>query len=437
MNVASAQQSTVFDLTCEYRNNPIGVEAKKPSLSWKIRSSQKNVLQTFYQIIVSDDVAVVNQNRGNVWDSGKINSAQSLQINFAGRELLAGKKYYWKVKVWDNKNNIAWSKVSTWQMGLLNKSDWKGAKWIAYEKLADSNVNILPVDGKKDTYNKSNILPIFRKSFPIKKQVKSATLYISGLGHFEASINGAKIGDHFLAPGWTKYDKEALYVMFDLTKQLKVGENVIGVMLGNGFYYVPPIKDRYRKLKSAFGYPKMICRLAIEYSDGTKADVVSGQDWKTAPSAITFSSIYGGEDYNANLESTGWNNVGYNDETWKNVLIVDGPSLTIEKTEPLRIFENFTAKSITKNAATGDWIYDLGQNASGIIELKVSGKKGDTIRIVPAELLKNDGSTTQRQSGGPFYFQYILKGKGVEIWTPKFTYYGFRYLQVKGGIPAG
>jgi alpha-L-rhamnosidase len=429
-----SQVLKVDELTCQYRTNPKGVESRNPSLSWKLKSAQNNVLQTAFQILVAESESDLTKNIGSTWDSKKINSKQSIQVQFNGKLLQSGKTYFWKVKVWDNKSHGVWSAISNWQMGLLTAADWKGAHWIAYEKLADSNINVLPTDGKKDKFNQNNILPIFRKEFKVVKTIKKATLFIAGLGHFEASVNGQKIEDHFIDAGWTKYDKQALYVTFDLTKQLKSGNNALGVMLGNGFYYIPPVKGRYRKLKVAFGYPKMICKLVIEHSDGTKTIINSDQSWKTAPSPIVFSSIYGGEDYDANLEQKGWDNISFDSKQWKTALIVTGPHLSSQKEEPVKVFENFSAKTI-KSTPNGDWVYDLGQNASGIIELKVKGKKGDTVRITPAELLKPDGNVNQAPSGSPMYFTYILKGEGVETWQPKFTYYGFRYLQVKGALP--
>ncbi|MFD2287676.1 Bacterial alpha-L-rhamnosidase [Pedobacter petrophilus] len=433
----SAQDIQVAQLSCAYLNNPIGIDTSTPGLSWKLQSKQHNVTQTAYQVLVASSFGNLNKNIGNVWDTKKVASNQSIQVHYKGSRLVSTQKYYWKVRVWDHYGKSSgWSKPAFFQMGLLNSTDWKDAKWIAYEKLADSNVNVLPTDGKKDKNNANNVLPMIRKEFRVAKPIKNATIFISGLGHFELSLNGAKVGDDFLAPGWTKYDKEALYVTYDITNQLKKGANAIGVMLGNGFYYVPPVKGRYRKLKSAFGYPKMICRLKIEYTDGTFANLVSNESWKTAPSPVIFSSIYGGEDYDANLEQKGWNAAGFNDRSWKSSLLVDGPELNAQQEAPVKVFETFNAKSIlpTRNK---EWVYDLGQNASAIIELKVRGKKGDTIRITPAELLKEDGTVTQKNTGGPSYFTYILKGNGVETWRPRFFYTGFRYLQVKGGVPAG
>jgi alpha-L-rhamnosidase len=432
-----AQDLSVETLLCDYKKNPLGVEAASPVLSWQLKSTGRNVLQSAYQVLVSDHPDALLKNAGNIWDSKKIVSDKSIQINYSGKTLLAGKTYYWKVRVWDNKGKVsAWTPVSRWQMGLLTAADWKNASWIAYEKLADSNLAVLPKDNKKDNYFGGNVLPLLRKNFSVKKPVAKASLFISGLGHFEMSLNGKKQGDHFLDAGWVKYDKEALYVSFDVTSSLLKGNNTIGVMLGNGFYYVPPVKGRFRKSKPAFGYPKMICRLLIEYKDGTSENVISDKSWKTASGPLTFSSIYGGEDYDARLAQKGWDTPFFKDKHWKQVLIVDGPpAIRSQQAEPLKVFENFSAKTVTKTSGN-EWIYDLGQNASGIISLKVKGNKGDTIRVYPAELLK-DGKVNQKPTGSPFYFEYVLNGEGIETWQPRFTYYGFRYLQVRGAMPVG
>ncbi|WP_431199994.1 family 78 glycoside hydrolase catalytic domain [Mucilaginibacter sp. P19] len=279
-------------------------------------------------------------------------------------------------------------------------------------------------------------MPLIRKNFNVDGKLKKATLYICGLGHFELSLNGKKVSDHFLDPGWTKYDKQALYVPFDVTSQLLSGKNTIGVMLGNGFYYIPRDK-RYRKLTGAFGYPKMICRLMLEYDNGKVENVVSDGSWKTAPSPVTFSSIYGGEDYNANFEQSGWNTNNFDDLKWRNVVKVDGiPELNAQMAEPLKIMQALKPQN-KKQLANGAWIYDLGQNFSGIPQITVQGKKGDTVRIIPAELVNEDGSANQKASGSPHYYDYVLKGNVVETWHPLFTYYGFRYLQVQGAVSQG
>lgn len=433
---AFAQDFSAISLKCENKENPIGIESTSPSLSWQLQSHQRNVLQTAYRILVADNLSLLKKNNGNVWDSKKITSNQSIQVTYKGKKMQAVKTYYWKVMVWDNKNHVsAWSKPSQWQMGLLSKEDWKRADWIAYKEIPDSLIDVLPVDTKKDDYKGNDVLPLFRKTFAVEKKVKKATMFICGLGQFELSINGKKISDHFLDPGWTKFDQQALYVSFDVTSDLNQGTNAIGVMLGNGFYYIPPVAGRYRKLKVAFGYPKMICRLAIEYADGSNENILSDPSWKTSRSPITFSSIYGGEDYDARLEQANWNQPDFNDASWKKVVIVDGPRmLNSQMAEPVKLFETFAPQKANK-ISDNSWVYDMGQNASGIPQIKLQGQRGDTIRIYPAELVKQDGTANQRATGSPYYLQYILKGNGVENWWPRFSYYGFRYLQINGAVP--
>jgi hypothetical protein len=434
----AAQSLEVSQLRCDYQPHPLAVQTPAPALSWELQSARRNVRQTAYQVLVADSRQLLAQNRGNVWDSGKTPSAASIQVGYAGGALQPATTYYWKVKTWDNQGNASeWSAPAAWQMGLLAPADWHGARWIAYEQLPADRVTVLPVDGKKDAYTGSNVLPLLRKQFNVKQRPVKAMLFISGLGQFEAVLNGRKVGDHFLDPGWTKYDKQAQYVAFDVTKQVKSGANALGVLLGNGFYYVPPVKERYRKLKAAFGYPKLICRLALTYADGSQQDVVSDPSWQTTAGPITFSSIYGGEDYNATLEQAGWATAGFDARQWRPVITVDGPAeLVAQQQEPLRVFDTFQAPSPTQ-AQPGKWVYDFGQNASGIVELQVKGRRGDTVRIAPAELLAADKTITQKNVGRGFYFTYVLKGSGVETWRPRFTYYGFRYAQVAGGVPKG
>ena len=426
-----AQHLSVVNLKCDYRINPLGVDISNPALSWQLVSRQKNVLQTAYRILVADDAALLVKNEGNVWDSKKIQSEASIQIKFSGKNLQAAGKYFWKLMVWDNKGNqSAWSSINNWQMGLLTAADWQNAKWIGYENIPDSGI-IIPAmqgNGKKAWGKRPDILPMLRKSFPVNKTIRHATAFISGLGHFEMTVNGKKVGDNFLDPGWTNYTKLALYVSFDITKQLLKGNNAIGVMLGNGFYYVPG--ERYRKLTGAFGYPEMICRLLIEYADGTNENIISNESWKTAPSPILFSSIYGGEDYDADKEQQGWDQPYFNDTAWRNAVIVSGHPLQSQTAEPLKIMQSFTPVKQTK-IKEGVWVYDCGQNMSGIPQITVEGKKGDTVKIIPAELLNDDGTVNQKATGSPHYYLYILKGSGRETWQPKFTYYGYRYLQVE------
>jgi hypothetical protein len=423
-------QLSLSNPRCQYRKDPLGVDIAAPRLSWELASAQKNVLQTAYRILVSTDLTALQKNTGNIWDSKKVNSSTSIQVPYAGKPLLSAKKYYWKVMVWDNKGNTAWSSTASWQMGLLLPGDWKNAKWIGYEEINDS-VIFAPhthLNGKKAWGARRNILPLFRKEITLSKNIKSATTFISGLGQFDFFINGKKVGDHFLDPGWTNYKKEAQYVSFDITNCIQKGVNSFGVMLGNGFLYIPG--QRYRKMTGAYALPKMICKTIIEFTDGTSAELVSDESWKTAPSPIIFSSIFGGEDYDAGMLQQGWDTPGFNDHQWKNAVAVkDIPQLVSMKQEPIKIMQRFSVKT-KKQLNNTTTVYDLAQNFSGIPSLTVKGNKGDTIKIYCGELLNEDGTANQKATGNPSYFTYILNGVGEESWQPQFSYTGFRYMEV-------
>ncbi|MBW4889009.1 glycoside hydrolase family 78 protein [Mucilaginibacter sp. HMF5004] len=433
-----AQSLSVSNLRCNSRKDADGIVTAHPVLSWNLNSDGHNVMQSAYRVLVADDASVLQKGTGNVWDSQKVNLGASINVAYTGKSLQAAKTYYWRVMVWDNQKHASqWSAIGKWQMGLLTVADWKNAAWIGYEVMPDS-VKILPHLTEKGEKKRSpglDILPILRKNFAINRPVKNATMFISGLGHFEMNLNGQKVGDHFLDAGWVNYQKEALYTSFDLTNLLKHGENAIGVSLGNGMYFTP--SGRYRKLTVAYGYPKMKCCLRIEYADGTSENMVSNTSWKTTAGPITFSAMYGGEDYDATKEQAGWDKPEFDDKGWKNALVVDGPpQLNPQTTEPLKIFDVFEPKKVTQ-PKPGVWVYDLGQNASGIPQITVKGKRGDTVKITPAELLTADGLANQNATGKSHYYTYVLKGDGAETWQPRFTYYGFRYVQVDGAIPQG
>lgn len=433
-----AQEIKLSGLRCEYRVNPFGIGTVTPRLGWELLSSHHGVLQSAYRILVSEDTPSLKRNEGTVWDSRKISSAVSIGTAYAGPALAPGHTYYWKVMVWDAGRNDSshWSAIASWQVGLLDKTDWKNAQWIGYEALPDSSLQLpaSSVKGVKKSGPFRDTLPIFRREFEVSKPLLRATAFISGLGHFELRVNGEKTGDHFLDPGWVTYDRKALYVALDLTAQLKQGRNAVGVLLGNGFYYIP--KERYHKLLAAYGYPKFIARVVLEYRDGTTEDIVTDPWWKTAPGPIAYSSIYGGEDYDARREQAGWDKPHFDEGHWRSAVVVGGPALLeAQGEEPLKVFEHFTARRVF--AVGNAWIYDLGQNSSGIVQLRVSGPRGSVIRITPAELLNADSTANQKATGKPYYWEYTLKGDGVEIWEPRFSYYGFRYLQLDGAVPKG
>ncbi len=437
---SNAQPVKVTGASCENRINPLGAPLHNIHFSWLLESDERGKSQKAYQLAIASSMQNLQNEKFDVCNSGYTQSNQNINVVCEGRHLEPGTLYYWKVRVRDNDNQVsAWSNIQIFTTGLFDKSDWKGAKWIGYEALAD-RMRLAP--GVPDAYasqlgNKAlgrPVTPLFRKTFNVLKNVKSAILFVTGLGQYEISINGKKLDDAFLSPGWTYYDKTVLYNSFDVTRQLLSGKNAIGVIVGNGFYYIN--RERYFKMVSAFGMPTMICRLKITYEDDTVENIVSDESWKTSSSPITFTSIYGGEDYNASMEQEGWNTAGFDDAQWRYAMLVKKPAgrLKPESDYPVRVMDTISVRKITR-LNDHAYLYDFGQNSSGILRFMVKGNKADTIRITPAELVDSSNLPNQNASGRPYYYTYILKGTGLEIWQPKFSYYGFRYALVENAAP--
>lgn len=436
---AVSDKPEVVNLSCAGFTNPSGIDQESPKLGWMIKTQQKGVSQTAYQILVADKPALLLSDSANVWNSGRVISDRSVQIAYAGNDLQSGKKYYWKVKIWDHSGQESgWSETAFWQMGLLHPRDWRDARWIGFEEM-DSTLRLVPgIHGFGNQLGEQAkqrpVVPLFRKAFGLTGKVASASLFISGLGHYEAYLNGEKIGNAFLTPGWTDYDKTVFYNTWDVTSMLREGDNALGVIVGNGFYNVN--RERYRKLVIAYGMPKLICKLWITYEDGSSKVIVSDESWKTAVSPVTYTSIYGGEDYDARLEQSGWNAAGLDEGGWKQALSVKAPSglLQAERDYPVAICDTLLPQEIRK-LANGSFLYDFGENASGIVELRVKGAQGQELRLFPGELVNEDGTANQKATGSPYYYSYTLKGEGEETWRPRFSYYGFRYVQVEGAVP--
>lgn len=433
---------SVYRLTCDQAVNPVAIGTEKPCFSWRINAEKRGFEQSAYRILVADSPEKLANDVGNLWDSGKVKETSSILIPYNGKKLQTQKQYYWKVKIWDHSDTPSdWSMNNLFSLGLLSEKDWGKAKWIAFEP--DKADEIVPVGitggniAKRFGNKKTGMyaLPLFRKEFKVKKELKRAVAYVSGLGHFDMFLNNEKVGDHFLDPGWTKYDKCALYVAHDITKQLRKGENALGVMLGNGFYNIP--RERYLKMLTSYGAPKMILKIRLEYTDGSTDEIVSDKSWKATAGPVVFSSIYGGEDYDANKEQTGWTEPGFNDGKWSDVHMPEwSTSLILQKADPLKVRDRLSPVRIFRSKK-GNWVYDLGQNCSGIIRMQVKASPAREVRFYPAELLNPDSSINQSASGRPFYFTYKAKGGNEESWQPRFTYYGFRYVQLEGAVPAG
>ena len=427
-------------LKCDNLENPAGT-GKNPEFSWLISSYENGVGQSAYQIVLDADERNLNSENKCAWNSGKVTSPSASWIPYGGNDLKSATKYFWKVRIWDNKDKPSvWSETSSFITGLINNEDWAGAKWIGYEELPDPLILVPGVHGDGNSLGevakKRTVIPYFRKEFLLEKKILNAYVFVSGLGQYELYINGKKIGNRFLSPGWTDYRKTCYYNTFDVTEELKKGKNAIGTLVGNGFYNIN--RERYRKLVIASGAPEMILKLLVRLTDGTEEMIISDDSWKTAPSPVTFTSIYGGEDYDARLEENDWCRTGFDDTEWKPALPVRNPGgiLQPEKDYPVMALQAFEPQTVS---AINDtlYLYDYGQNASGIIKLKIKGKKGQMVRLFPGELIDDDSLVNQSATGSPYYFSYVLGGENEEIWAPRFTYYGFRYIQVDGAVPAG
>lgn len=429
-------------LRCEHQTDPLGVDMASPVFSWVLSSNERNTQQTSYRILVSESEKLLKRDIGDVWDSGIRQSDNSVYVPYEGHALQSGHKYYWKVMACDNHGETSgWSSNASFLMGLMEKADWSGAEWIALDTIP-SIYNVIPgyqtAGATVTPLDREPRMPQFRKEFTAKRnKIEKATAYVCGLGQFEMTINGNRVGDHFLDPAWTKYDKSSQYVTFDVTSYLRKGKNALGVRLGNGFLHVPRDESRYIKLITTYSAPKLICKVQIDYQDGSQDIIVTDQSWKVTSSAVTFSSVYGGEDYDARLELDGWDQPGYNDADWSQPIVVPAVGrLKSQFQKPVKVKAEHKCIKYWESQP-GIYIYDFGQNASAIPSLRVKGQAGNTVIMRPAEYLTDEGLSNQNNSGTPYYFSYTLKGDKEESWTPAFSYYGFRYIQVEGAVPQG
>ncbi len=402
-------------LRTENLQNPTGIDVLQPYFSWQLLSAEQNVMQSAYEIRVADDAAALAKNKIN-WTSGKIQSDQSIHVPYKGAALVSGKKYYWQVRVWDN-NNVAslWSETATWQMGLLQPADWK-AQWV------------VPGYAEDSVYAS----PLLRKEFNSKKKIKSATAFITAHGLYEAQINGKRVGDAYLAPGWTSYNKRLQYQAYDVSNLLKSGANAIGVTLGDGWYRGNFSFDHKRNI-----YGKdiaLLFQLEIVYTDGTTASIVSDNSWKSSTGAIRSAGIYAGEVIDGRLEKKGWTLPGYNDKDWTSAKTADFSKDVLIATynEPVKKHETIQPVKII-TTPKGEQVIDFGQNLVGWVQLMVKGKAGDTVKISHAEVLDKKGNFyTENLRKAKAEAVYVLNGNGEELFEPHFTFFGFRYIKLEG-----
>jgi len=458
---AAATDLSVSELRCEYRINPLGIDVARPRLSWIMESAERNQRQMGFRVLVASSKTILGQNKADLWDSGKVESAQSVHVVYDGIPLKSGMRCHWKIRVWDKDDRVsAWSRPAWWEMALLDAGDWAGT-WIN-----DGKAN----PERDEDFYKDDPAPLFRKEFSVDKSVSRARLYISGLGYYEAYLNGKRVGDHLLDPGWTDYSKRVLYSTYDVTEQIGAGKNCIGVMLGDGWYNPLPLRMwGWLNLREYLpvGRRRFIAQLNIEHADGSKQSVVSDTSWKVADGPVLRNNVYLGEVYDARKEVVGWNEVGLDDSGWRGVCVAEEPIGTLEAQPQPPIKRTATLRPVdVTEPEPGVYIFDMGQNFAGTVKMRVRGTAGSRVTLRYGELLNENGTLNvmtsvcgqikgQRRidgteddpaqedvmaniggAGSPAVAwqtdTYILKGLGEEVFIPRFTFHGFRYVEVTG-----
>lgn len=417
-------------LRCELLTDPLGIDVLQPRLSWEVSGAGRGLKQVAYQVLVASSNEKLEAGVTDLWDSGKISSDQSVHVVYAGKRLRSKDKAFWKVRVWTNKGSNALSETSKWSMGLLNPVDWKG-RWIGLDRAFPWDV--------ETTWSRLSAR-YFRKEFKAAKEIKSASVYIMGMGMYELYINGSRIGNQVLAPVPTDYTQGVKYNVFNVTDCVKRGLNTVATVLGNGRFYT--MRQHYKPYKiKTFGYPKMLLNLDITYTDGSTETVTTDDSWKvTADGPIRSNNEYDGEEYNATKEMPGWNSTGFKDASWLKAEFVQEPGGMYEAqmTPNMKIMATVKPLTITQ-IKPGVFIMDMGQNMAGWIKMKVSGKRGQQVSLRFAETLQKSGELfVENLRDARVNDIYTLKGSGAETWQPSFVYHGFRYVEIKGypGIPS-
>ena len=428
---AYCQENTPLEiekLRIEYLEKPLGIDVTSPRFSWVLIGNGYNRVQSAYQIKVASSEYLINN--ANVWDSGKITSNKTNQIAYEGQPLISGATYFWNVTVWDENGVSSTSKTSFWSMGNLNFIDWQ-AQYIGH----DVGYN------KKDKYAELYLPPAryLRHAFNIDKKIKRATAYTTALGLYELRLNGNKVGDDYLLPGWTDYDKRLYYQTFDITDQLSQGENVVGAIIADGWYsgYIGyALLVRLDKVREFYGVnPAFMGQIKIEYEDGTSEIIASNEStWKANQGPILEADIIMGETYDARLEHKDWDKAGFDDSKWskpKRYTLPNG-KLMASPTTAIKNQETIKPIKITE-PKPGTYIFDLGKNIAGIAALKTQGNAGTKITLRFGEILKSDGTLlTENLRRARATDTYILSGNGIETWEPHFTYHGFQFVEVTG-----
>lgn len=509
----AANDAELNSLRCEYHNNPLGIDITEPRLSWVSQSEKRGWKQSAYQILVASSQKTLDADRGDLWDSGKVEAQQSIQIPYAGKPLLSHAQCFWKVKVWDQNGAASpWSQTATWSMGLLNETDWQ-AQWIGHDKAVKitpnrdaelagkghkititkalygikgnskkqvdikeklqahvdaGNLSLKVTNefaGKDPAFEEKKVLeaqwlvddwksgsvtaensvcdltigrpkqylpaPYLRKEFTVATGVKRAIIYATAQGVYELSLNGQRVSNDVFMPGWTDYKQRIYYTAYDVTDLLKEGPNAIGAILGDGWFRGNISCVGQNKYGNKLRFK---AQLHIDYDNGQSKILTTDSDWKASYGPILESDMQAGEVYDARLEMPGWNQAGFDQSSWSPIVTGSSikPLLQAYPGVPVRAVKELPAVKVTE-PTPGTYVFDLGQNFSGWARLKVNGQAGDEVTMIFAEMLKDDGSAyTINLRSARAVDTYVLKGGGEEVWEPRFTFHGFRYVQVTG-----
>ncbi|QGQ94520.1 hypothetical protein EHS13_06275 [Paenibacillus psychroresistens] len=423
--------------------DPLGLESSATLLSYVIETSLRDQLQTCYQIVVATSEAKLSHDLGDMWDSGKVETKATSNIIYNGKALISRQRVYWKIRAWDQENQVSnWSKPAYWEAGLLEQTDWIGT-WIGQGDFWGGNRSMVPMLAKEFGTSEDKI-------------ITEARLYISGLGLFEAHINGSKVSENYYEPGESDCRDTVYYVTYDVTDQLRDGKNAIGVLLGNGMYgnyheVSTQTGDhlRYSKMNGVaestswqglYGRLKTIVQVEIRYEDGSMDTIVSDESWVFTDSPTSFSGWFGGEDYDATKEIEGWDCAGTRRDSWSQVQVMEPPmgKLATRECPSITVFESYQAISVIR-LSNGHYLVDMGRNGAGIPEINLTNisksMAGGKITLFPGEILNSEGGVDQRTlvetfDWGIVYNSYIVKGAEEENWKPTFSYQGYRYLEI-------
>ncbi|NJC28455.1 glycoside hydrolase family 78 protein [Neolewinella antarctica] len=413
-------QPSVANLRCEYHTDPVGIDVDAPRLSWWMVDAATDAHQTAYEIRVAKSTPNLSKTKKNTWSTGKVTSDKSTNVAYAGPALASGERAYWQVRIWNQDDTPSeWSAPAFWEMGLTETSDWPAA-WITLANEPTSPTS-LPSH-------------YYRKEFSAKKKIRSARLYATSHGIYECYLNGKKVGDQLFTPGFTSYHKRLQYQTYDVTAMLGT-QNTIAANVADGWY------RGYLGWDGKRGYYgdklALLAQIVIEYENGDTEVIGTDASWRAGTGAFRLSDIYNGERYDARKEPTGWKMNGFDDAAWSKVAVADIPKdqLVASNGLPVRAIEEITPIEIIVTPK-GEQVYDLGQNIVGRARIVVNGNAGDSVTLKFAEVLDKEGNFfTENLRAAEATDVYVLKGGGEEVFEPRFTFHGFRFIKVMGFKP--